>query len=38
MDKAAMELIVYFFSGSRWVWVTIGVIAAFAIAMRLLGW
>jgi hypothetical protein len=35
MDKAALELIAYFFSGSRWVWVTVLVIAALAIAQRL---
>jgi hypothetical protein len=35
MDKATMELIAYFFSGSRWVWVTILIIAAIAIAQRL---
>jgi len=34
----AMELITEFFSGSRWVWVTILVIAAMAIAVRVLGW
>jgi hypothetical protein len=35
MDKATMELIAYFFSGSRWVWVTVLIIAAIAIAQRL---
>jgi hypothetical protein len=38
MDKATMELIAYFFSGSRWVWVTIAVIGALAITVRVLGW
>jgi hypothetical protein len=29
-----MDMIAYFFSGSRWVWVTILIIAALAIAQR----
>jgi hypothetical protein len=33
-----MELINSFFAGSRWVWVTILVIGAMAIAVRVLGW
>jgi hypothetical protein len=33
-----MDLIAQFFSGSRWVWVTIAVVAALAIAVRVLGW
>jgi hypothetical protein len=33
-----MELINLFFAGSRWVWVTILVIGALAVAVRLLGW
>jgi hypothetical protein len=33
-----MELMGSFFSGSRWVWVTILVIGAMAIAVRVLGW
>ena len=33
-----MDMIGSFFSGSRWVWVTILVIAAMAIAIRVLGW
>ena len=33
-----MELMGSFFSGSRWVWVTILVIGALAIAVRVLGW
>ena len=33
-----MELMGAFFSGSRWVWVTILVIGAMAIAVRVLGW
>jgi hypothetical protein len=32
-----MDLIVSFFSGSRWVWVTIAVVGAIAIAVRVLG-
>jgi ABC-type phosphate transport system auxiliary subunit len=32
-----MDLIVQFFSGSRWVWVTIAVVGAVAIAVRVLG-
>jgi hypothetical protein len=41
MKQDPMELIAYFFSGSRWVWVTIAIIGAVAIAQRLavtLGW
>jgi hypothetical protein len=38
MDSTAKELIAYFFAGSRWVWVTIAVIGALAIAVRVLGW
>jgi hypothetical protein len=30
-----MELIAYFFSGSRWVWVTVLIVAGLAIAQRL---
>ena len=33
-----MEQMVSFFSGSRWVWVTILVIGLLAIAVRVLGW
>jgi hypothetical protein len=33
-----MDLIAYFFAGSRWVWVTIAVVGALAIATRMLGW
>jgi len=33
-----MDLIASFLSGSRWVWVTILVIAAMAIGVRVLGW
>jgi hypothetical protein len=33
-----MELIAEFFSGSRWVWVTIVAIGALAVAVRVLGW
>jgi hypothetical protein len=33
-----MDLIVSFFAGSRWVWVTIGIVGALAIAVRVLGW
>lgn len=33
-----MDVIAWFFNGSRWVWVTIAVIAALAITIRLLGW
>jgi hypothetical protein len=33
-----MELMGSFFSGSRWVWVTILVIGVMAIAVRVLGW
>ncbi len=33
-----MELMGSFFSGSRWVWVTILVIGVLAIAVRVLGW
>ncbi len=33
-----MELMGSFFSGSRWVWVTILVIGLLAIAVRVLGW
>ena len=33
-----MELINSFLSGSRWVWVTILVVGALAIAVRVLGW
>jgi len=33
-----MDMINSFFSGSRWVWVTIAVVAALAIAVRVLGW
>jgi hypothetical protein len=33
-----MELINQFFSGSRWVWVTILVIGVLAVAVRVLGW
>ena len=33
-----MELLGSFFSGSRWVWVTILVIGVLAIAVRVLGW
>jgi len=33
-----MELMGSFFSGSRWVWVTILVIGLMAVAVRVLGW
>ena len=33
-----MDMIGAFFSGSRWVWVTIAVVAALAITVRVLGW
>ena len=33
-----MDMITSFFSGSRWVWVTIAVVAALAIAVRVLDW
>jgi hypothetical protein len=33
-----MDLIAQFFSGSRWVWVTIAIVGAVAIAVRVLGW
>jgi hypothetical protein len=33
-----MDLIASFLSGSRWVWVTILVIGAMAVAIRVLGW
>jgi hypothetical protein len=33
-----MELMGSFFSGSRWVWVTILVIGLLAVAVRVLGW
>jgi hypothetical protein len=33
-----MEMINLLFSGSRWVWVTILLIGAMAIAVRVLGW
>ena len=33
-----MELMGSFFSGSRWVWVTILVFGAMAVAVRVLGW
>jgi hypothetical protein len=33
-----MELFGSLLSGSRWVWLTILVIAAIAIAVRVLGW
>jgi len=33
-----MDLIASFLSGSRWVWVTIAVVGALAIAVRVLGW
>ncbi len=33
-----MELMGSFFSGSRWVWVTILVIGVLAVAVRVLGW
>jgi len=32
-----MELITAFFSGSRWVWVTILAIGVMAVAVRVLG-
>ena len=35
--ESAMEMISYFLSGSRWVWVTIAVVGALAIAVRVLG-
>jgi hypothetical protein len=38
MKQDPMELIAYFFSGSRWVWVTIAVIGTVAIGVRVLGW
>jgi hypothetical protein len=34
---SAMEMIAYFLAGSRWVWVTIAVVGALAIAVRVLG-
>jgi hypothetical protein len=36
--KAAMELINYFFTGSSWVWITVAVIGALAVTVRVLGW
>jgi hypothetical protein len=33
-----MDMIAYVLSGSRWVWVTIAVVGALAITMRVLGW
>jgi hypothetical protein len=38
MSSETMELINQFFSGSRWVWVTILVIGLLAVAVRVLGW
>jgi hypothetical protein len=32
-----MDLIAQFFSGSRWVWVTIAVVGAVAVAVRVFG-
>jgi hypothetical protein len=32
-----MDLIAQFFNGSRWVWVTIAVVGAIAILVRVLG-
>jgi ABC-type phosphate transport system auxiliary subunit len=34
---SAMDMIAYFLNGSRWVWVTIAVVGAVAIAVRVLG-
>ena len=33
-----MEMISMFLAGSRWVWITIAVVGALAIAVRVLGW
>jgi ABC-type phosphate transport system auxiliary subunit len=33
-----MDLIAQFFSGSRWVWITIAIVGAVAIAVRVFGW
>ena len=32
------ELFTLFFAGSRWVWVTIAVVGAIAITVRVMGW
>jgi hypothetical protein len=32
-----MDTIAYFLSGSRWVWITVAVVGAIAIAVRVLG-
>jgi hypothetical protein len=33
-----MELLTSFFSGSRWVWITILLIGLLAVAVRVMGW
>jgi hypothetical protein len=33
-----VELFALFFAGSRWVWVTVAVIGAIAITVRVMGW
>jgi len=33
-----MALIASFFAGSRWVWVTVAVVGALAVSVRVLGW
>ena len=33
-----MSLIAELFAGSRWVWITIAVVGALAITVRVLGW
>jgi hypothetical protein len=37
-DSALRDPLARFFSGSRWVWLTILAIGVIAIAVRLLGW
>lgn len=32
-----MDMIAYFLSGSRWVWITIAVVGALAVAVRVFG-
>jgi hypothetical protein len=33
-----MDLIASLFAGSRWVWVTVAIVGALAVTVRVLGW
>ncbi len=36
-EERPLDTIAYFLSGSQWVWITVAVVGAIAIAVRVLG-